>query len=214
MTPVRRLQDEAYDFIKEKIANGEFVEGPLYSETKTTAMLGMSRTPVRDALLRLNMEGLIDIYPSRGFAIRNVTKTEIKETLEIRWALEGYAAYVLAEQQNTPAARETMFKLNECVDEQERLLRMEKLDVTKFVEQNFTFHNTMIEFLGNNAMAQMYKKYENKIKEMTYRHFTADSDRVQHTFNAHVQLVAMIRTGNKEQAFTRAKAHTDVSFFM
>ena len=87
IAPIRRLQDEAYDYLKEKILAGELVEGELYSESQLTQTLNMSRTPVRDALLRLNMEGFLEIYPSRGFMIRNVGMAEIKETLEIRCAL-------------------------------------------------------------------------------------------------------------------------------
>lgn len=52
IAPIRRLQDEAYDYLKEKILAGELVEGELYSESQLTQTLNMSRTPVRDALLR------------------------------------------------------------------------------------------------------------------------------------------------------------------
>lgn len=214
MPVVKRLQDEAYEHLKEKIASGELEEGKLYSETRMTKELGMSRTPVRDALLRLSMEGVIEIYPSRGFAVRKVSKTELTETLEVRSVLESYAAYALAEQIDTPTARETLFKLNNNIDEQERLIHSAKPSITKFVELNFVFHTIMVEFLKNDAIIQMYKKYESSIKEVNYKYFKASPDQVQDTFKGHLQILALIRSGEKEQAFTRAKNHCDVTFYL
>ena len=211
MSGVKRLQDQAYDYLREKISSGELQEGQLYSETKITRELGMSRTPVRDGLLRLNMEGLIDIFPSRGFSVKKINQNELKETLEIRCALEGYAAYALAERIDMPAARETLFWLGESISEQEQLLLSAKPNVAEFVEHNFIFHNKMVDFLRNEAITQIYTRYEGKIKDMTYRHFAANPDRLQNAFKGHVQIVALIRSGNTEQVFARVKNHNDWS---
>ncbi len=209
ISTIRRLQDEAYDYLKEKIQSGEMVEGELYSETKITAMLKMSRTPVRDAIIRLSMEGFIEILPSRGFSIKKASQTEIQETLEVRRALEGYAAYILAEQVHTPKGRETLFQLNELVNEQERVLLAPKFDIAHFVDLNFQFHNTMINYLSNNSITKSYKQFEGKIKEMTYHHFKSSEESCQQTLTSHIQILALIRSGNAEQAFTRVRYHND-----
>ena len=211
MTRVRRLQDQAYDYLKEKIISRDLAEGELYSEMKITRELNMSRTPVRDALLRLNMEGLIDIFPSRGFSVKKINQNELQETLEIRCALEGYAAYALAERIDMPATRETLFWLGESISDQEQLLLSAKPDVSEFVEHNFRFHNKMVEFLKNEAITQIYTRYEGKIKDMTHRHFAANPERLQHAFKGHVQIVALIRSGNTDQVFARVKSHNDWS---
>ena len=214
IAPIRRLQDEAYDYLKEKILAGELVEGELYSESQLTQTLNMSRTPVRDALLRLNMEGFLEIYPSRGFMIRNVGMAEIKETLEIRCALEGYAAYVLAERNETREAREVIRRLNESIDVDEQMLHDGKLDIRKFAENNIAFHNIMIDYLHNDTISQTYKKFENKIREMTQQHLEKVPSAVPMVIKAHIQIVALIRSGNKEQAYTRVKQHNDRDFYI
>lgn len=214
IAPIRRLQDEAYDYLKEKILAGELVEGELYSESQLTQTLNMSRTPVRDALLRLNMEGFLEIYPSRGFMIRNVGMAEIKETLEIRCALEGYAAYVLAERNETREAREVIRRLNESIDVDEQMLHDGKLDIRKFAENNIAFHNIMIDYLHNETISQTYKKFENKIREMTQQHLEKVPSAVPMVIKAHIQIVALIRSGNKEQAYTRVKQHNDRDFYI
>lgn len=214
IAPIRRLQDEAYDYLKEKILAGELVEGELYSESQLTQTLNMSRTPVRDALLRLNMESLLEIYPSRGFMIRDVGMAEIKETLEIRCALEGYAAYVLAERNETREAREVIRRLNESIDVDEQMLHDGKLDIRKFAENNIAFHNIMIDYLHNETISQTYKKFENKIREMTQQHLEKVPSAVPMVIKAHIQIVALIRSGNKEQAYTRVKQHNDRDFYI
>lgn len=211
---VRRLQDEAYDYLKEQIQSGELVEGELYSETRITSILGISRTPVRDALLRLSMEGLVEILPSRGFSVKKASRTEIRETLEIRMALEGYAAYILAEQSSTTQGKEALFRLNELVNEQERVLDAAKFNVMRYVELNSQFHNVMIDYLGNEAIVQAYRRYESRIREMTYRRFSSSPESARETLKSHIQLVALIRSGNPEQAFTRVRLHNDEKHYM
>ena len=213
IAPIKRLQDQAYDYLRERIIADELQEGELYSETKITAMLGMSRTPVRDALLRLNMEGLIEIFPSRGFSVKRISQDELRETLEIRCAVEGYAAYALAEQVDTPAARETLFWLGEAIADQERLLLAAKPDVSEFVEQNFRFHNTTVDFLHNEAITQIYKRYEGRIKEITYRRFLTVPESRQQAYKGHVQIMALIRSGNTEQVFSRVKSHNNWTLY-
>lgn len=66
MAGYRFLQEEAYAHIKEQIVTGSLAEDQIYSETKLAAAIGISRTPVKDALVRLSQERLIDILPSRG----------------------------------------------------------------------------------------------------------------------------------------------------
>lgn len=68
------LQEEAYTHIKEQILSGALREELIYSETKIAAMIGISRTPVKDALVRLSQERLVDILPSRGFRLHRMSE--------------------------------------------------------------------------------------------------------------------------------------------
>ena len=68
------LQQQAYDYIKGKILSGEFEPNVLYSETKLSATVGISRTPMREALQCLSQDGYITIVPSKGFQIRQLNE--------------------------------------------------------------------------------------------------------------------------------------------
>ena len=86
------LQQQAYDHIKNGILDQSFQYDQIYSESKLSLEIGISRTPVRDAVHRLYQEGLIDIIPNKGFILHKITNTEMMENQEIRSAIEGYCS--------------------------------------------------------------------------------------------------------------------------
>ena len=89
------LQMQAYDSIKNGILNGELEPGQLYSETKLSAKIGISRTPMREALQCLSQDGYITIIPSKGFMIRQLNEKDMKDSIQIRCAIEGFCTCLL-----------------------------------------------------------------------------------------------------------------------
>lgn len=91
-------------FHKNGILNGELVPGQLYSETKLSAQIGISRTPMREALQCLSQDGYITIIPSKGFMIRQLNEKDMKDSIQIRCAIEGFCTTVIASQADTKRA--------------------------------------------------------------------------------------------------------------
>ena len=88
------LQEEAYTHIKEQILSGALREEQIYSETKIAAMIGISRTPVKDALVRLSQERLVDILPSRGFRLHRMSEADIWDTrCARRWRASAWCIW-------------------------------------------------------------------------------------------------------------------------
>src|ERR1700735_5365213 len=85
-------KDRALDYVKNQILTGAFPGGELISEGEVAAALGMSRTPVREAFLRLEAEGLLRLYPQRGALVVPVSSEEAHAVLEARLVLEKFAA--------------------------------------------------------------------------------------------------------------------------
>ena len=90
------LKDHVYNYIVEKINNGELIANSKVNETAIIESLKVSRTPVREALIQLSSEGLLENVPRKGFVIKNFTKEEAKETYFIIGALDGLAASLSA----------------------------------------------------------------------------------------------------------------------
>ena len=84
------LQLEAYNYIKNLILTHQLDVNTLYSETKLSKELGISRTPMREALQCLSQDGYITVIPSKGFRIRQLSQKDMRETIQIRCAIEGF----------------------------------------------------------------------------------------------------------------------------
>src|SRR5581483_11326016 len=88
LTRPHSLADQAADEIRRRIVSGEFELGQALSETAIAAVLGVSKTPVREALLRLKTEGLVDIQPQRGTFVFRISAVEVRKLSEFRQVLE------------------------------------------------------------------------------------------------------------------------------
>lgn len=91
-----RLAQRAYQAIRQAIRHGILVHGDLYSENDLSSRLGISRTPVREALIELAREGLVEIAPQRGFRLRKLSLEEQREIFDLRRVLESYVVERLA----------------------------------------------------------------------------------------------------------------------
>ena len=90
------LKEAVYQRLKESIIRGEISPGSKLVETQISQKLGVSRTPLREAISRLGQEGLLEVVPRHGTFVRKQSVNEILESLEIREALEGLAARLAA----------------------------------------------------------------------------------------------------------------------
>src|SRR3954471_6987080 len=85
-------RDRALDYVKTRVLSGAFPGGELISEGEIADALGMSRTPVREAFLRLEADGLLRLYPQRGALVVQVSPEEVRAVMEARLVLEQFAA--------------------------------------------------------------------------------------------------------------------------
>lgn len=103
--------DQAYDFIRERILNGQYPPGSTLTTSQLALDIGLSRTPVRDALRQLESDGLVVIRAHYGASVRNVTFKEFRDMCDMRLALESYAAGFAATNHLPEEAREMGFAL-------------------------------------------------------------------------------------------------------
>lgn len=144
------LHVQAYEHIKAAIIAGEIESDHLYSVNQFAALLGVSRTPVREALLLLEQQGLLIMDRNRGFRVRPLTDSDIREIIKLRHMLEIPAMQELAELQPRPTAafaeaRSIYADLQRAADE-DRLL--------DFLAVDRRFHLTLIAALGNSRLTR------------------------------------------------------------
>lgn len=140
--------------LRDLILKGGFAPGERLTEIALADKLVASRTPVRLALAALEHEGLIEQSPGGGYKMRRFTGQEVADAIEVRGALEGFAARLLAEH---GVSRQLARKLHECLDEGDIVVNkptMELDDYAGYVEMNERFHALFVEGSGNLALVR------------------------------------------------------------
>lgn len=133
------LARRAYASIQDAIRSGELIHDEIYSEAELGQSLGISRTPVREALLEFARGGLAEILPQRGFRLRRLTEAEVVELFALREVLEGYSVGELAQR-----AGEADIERLRAVIERQRGAD----DPGEFLELDETFHLLIPELAG------------------------------------------------------------------
>jgi GntR family transcriptional regulator, vanillate catabolism transcriptional regulator len=144
--------------LRELILAGELTPGSRITELWVVDRLGVSRTPVRAALMRLQDEGLLDPLPSGGYAVRSFTAAEIYDAIELRGTLEGLAARLAAER---GVDSSLMALLHDCVARIDEVLEDADLSEQKFsqyIELNERFHRLLASACGSSVVEKQLSK--------------------------------------------------------
>src|SRR3954471_23668734 len=139
--------------LREMILRGELAPGQRLAELGLAERLGVSRTPIRQALPALAREGLLAAAGRRGYVVRSFSSQDVLDAIETRGLLEGLAARRIAER---GAAPELLLQLGECLDEGDALLakrRFESADEARYSEMNGRFHQLIVEGAASRIVA-------------------------------------------------------------
>lgn len=131
------IPKNSYEQLKAKIIEGHLDPGKRLTEEHLAKELGVSRTPIREALRRLETEGLIKPLAKRGFVVAGGSEEEVKELFEIRAVLEGYSLRVIC----GSVSEEIFRELNRCIHKAEEALRKDQIE--KVFIYNTRFHDTL-----------------------------------------------------------------------
>lgn len=129
--------------LRELILSGELTAGARIAELALVQLLGVSRMPIRAALMRLEQEGLLEALPSGGYAVRTFSEREVADAIELRGTLEGWVARTAAERGVSPLV---MAQAHECLDAIDRVLLDASLSDEMFsgyVRLNARFHRLL-----------------------------------------------------------------------
>ena len=144
--------------IREMILRGELVPGQRLAEAMLADRLGMSRTPVRQALPLLAQEGLLSEHETRGYVVRLFTASDIVDALDLRAVLEGLAARRVAER---GASKAVLRELKACLDDGDTILakrRVEVADEGRYAEMNERFHRAILHEAGSALLMETVER--------------------------------------------------------
>jgi DNA-binding GntR family transcriptional regulator len=186
-------KDRALEYVKNQVLTGAFPGGELISEGEVAAALGMSRTPVREAFLRLEAEGLLRLYPQRGALVVPVSSEEARAVIEARLLLERFAVTTVIER--GPTAREAVFeKLSEQLQRQRDAIA--DSDWHAFVEADRAFHDVTLDESGNAILSNFYSSLRDRQMRMTGESLIADRQRTATILDEHRGIAEALRDGD------------------
>lgn len=194
--------DSAYRAVREGILAGEFSQGSHITARQLAEATGLSRTPVREAMRRLDAEGLITLIPNRGAFVARWSEDEITQIYELRVLLESFAAQVAAERIGD-AERE---ELQMLADEMGRLVEERPIDVDAIAEVNDRFHKGVLEACGNRRLRDLLGTItEVPLQLSTFRRYTVDE--LRRSAAQHAELVSALAAGDPDWARSVMTAH-------
>lgn len=154
------LRDVVFNTLRQAILRGELKPGERLMEIALANRLGVSRTPVREAIRMLELEGLVIMIPRKGAQVAQITEKDLNDVLEVRLGLEELAVRFACER----ITEEELQNLGEAVHVFERTMKED--DLAAMAEADVTFHDIIYTATHNNRLVQII----NNIREQMYRY--------------------------------------------
>lgn len=161
----RPLREIVYEELKMQILTGKIAPGARLMEVELAESMGVSRTPVREAIRKLEKEGLVTIEPRRGAYASRISVKDMVDILEVRQDMEGLAAY-LASSRMTP---QQMKKLEEISEEYDKAVK--DGNMTDMIKYDSAFHNLIVESCNNSILMMMINKLQELVLRFRYIYY-------------------------------------------
>jgi DNA-binding GntR family transcriptional regulator len=197
------MVDAAYDLIRRRILDNVWPPGHRALEQEVALALGMSRTPVREALVRLQAEGLVEVVPRHGMRVLPVSPNDMREIYEILTALECMAAELLARRRPSDAELQPLLDATADMD-----LALDADDLEAWAQADERFHAQLIALAGNRhlqatVMNHWDRAHRARLFSLRLRPKPVNSTR------EHRALVERIRAGDVDGAVRENRAHRE-----
>lgn len=153
----KSLKEQVYDYLRDQIHKHNLKAGSMINMDATSKKLGISKTPLRDALIQLEMEDFVTIAPRRGIYVNALTVEDIKNYYQVIGALES-SALINSFGKIGQAEIKKMYRLN-----QEMKSAIDKGNFDLFYKKNLVFHNTYINLCGNNQLIKIVTNLKKRL---------------------------------------------------
>ncbi len=194
------LTFRAYESVRSAIISGQIASAAHVSQRHLSSVLGISRTPTREALRRLELEGFVERQPSGRFVAHSLSPVKLQEIFFVRELLQGYASRLAAVRISDEELR-TLEELG-VLD----LERLKRGDVDGLVEINDRLHGVIVKASRNRTLAELLADLDARIYGMKF--FAVGDKGDQKAFvEDHLALVRHLRNGDADKALELAREH-------
>ena len=194
------LRDVVFNTLREAILKGELKPGERLMELQLASKLGVSRTPIREAIRMLEQEGLAVTIPRKGAEVAKMTEKDMEDVLEIREALDELAAKIACNK----ITEEQLKRLNEIKEEFEDSTRTN--EVKRIAEADVSFHDVIYDATGNPKLVNML----NNLREQIYRYrveYLKDEKNYPILIKEHEDIMKALSARDKEEVVKAMHVH-------
>ncbi len=195
----------AYDAIHDSILSGQLTVDVVYKEKGLAEDLGISRTPVREALLALSADGLVTFLPRKGLVINKFSQQDIEEIFEIRESIELASVKKICRNHATLDFSE----LESIFQEQKKSLKAQP-EATSFMKLDRDFHMAISKLVGNNRLLSIMNNIGDKVHLMGLRALSVGG-RMEEVIEEHGKILEAIENGCEQEALALMEYHLDRS---
>ncbi|MEW2493236.1 GntR family transcriptional regulator [Streptomyces nodosus] len=181
--------DRVYTHVKQGVLERRYEGGALLTEGGLAEEVGVSRTPVREALLRLEAEGLIRLYPKKGALVLPVSAQEVADVVETRQLVEEHAA-----RKAVPAPPGLIARLEELLARQREQAAVGDLAGAAVTDR--AFHAEIVRSGGNEILSRLYDQLRDRQLRMGAAVLHAHPDRIAKTLTEHEMILGALRSGD------------------
>jgi DNA-binding GntR family transcriptional regulator len=196
----RRIADEVYEQLLEAISEGRFAPSDRLVQERLATELGISRTPLREALLRLEQEGVLVRAGRAGFELRHVTEAEVKQIYDARQAIEGHAARLLADH----GRPEDFVGIEAQIAAEES---REMVSAADYFRSSRRVHREFVVHAGNPFLVEMFDSIWNRGVSFHIFATTMRTEALAESANEHRTLLEDIRRSPGDQASRLMRRH-------
>ena len=194
------LRDVVFNTLREAILKGELKPGERLMELQLAAKLGVSRTPIREAIRMLEQEGLAVTIPRRGAEVAKMTEKDMQDVLQVREALDELAASIACEL----ITEEEMEQLEQAAEEFETATNTK--DIKRIADTDMTFHDIIYHATRNPKLVNIL----NNLREQMYRYrveYLKDEQNYPVLLKEHGEILAGFRERNKDMVTDSMRKH-------
>ncbi len=202
-TPGPSLVDAAYEQIRRRILDNVWPPGHRALEQEVALELGMSRTPVREALLQLQNEGLVEVIPRHGVRVLPVSPTDMREIYEILTALECMAAELLARRKPSDQELQPLIDATNAMD-----ASLKAGDLDAWARADESFHSQLLELAGNRQLQATVLNYWDRAHRARMFSLRLRPAPITSTLQ-HMELVERLRAGDPQGAARVNREHRE-----
>ena len=194
-----RLADEVYRQVLDAVLAGDLLPGERIVQDRIAEEINVSRTPVREALLHLEREGILARTGTAGFTVRGIGESEVRDIYQVREAIEGYAARVVAEQRRAAS----LGRIERTVEKEESIAAG---GVEEYFHANRRIHRSVVEETGNEYLLRSFDAIWNR--GFSFRVFAAiEHPDLDASLHEHAGLVTSMRCDHPREAGEAMIAH-------